>query len=264
VTRYRRSRRRKPMSAGQKAALLHIVQGQRLSIELGGLDKDVKNFLFSRSTTDLISLFDAYETQFGRQAREYAENTLPAWRNGTTQMSGLVAERLFKILPRFMGLGDKFDLAKRLWEHTSPSSFKNFVVSPDVAPEVLRATLTQYLEQVVAPHAWSPEMQSRFDWLAAEDVQVKQQLMNVLRDEEARVVAAAIAEQVTPLINQLHASQENCVVRASHAFAVGKHRIAVDFRAPTPARQNRGCLVLLVAMVATAMTGLAAVVAFAG
>lgn len=263
MARYRKYRRRKPMSAGLKAALSHIEQGRRLSLELGGLDKDVKQFLFSRSTAELTSLFDTYESQFGRKAREYAESTLPAWRNGTRQMSGTVAERLFRILPRFMSLGVKLELAKRLWEHTSPSSFKSVVVPPDVSPEGLRATLTQHLEQVVVPHAWSPQMESRFDWLAAEDVQVKQQLMNVLRDQEAKTLAAAIAEHVTPLINQLYASSEHRVIRASHAFAVGKHRIAIDFRTPASARRAKGCLVLLVATFAAAMTGLAMAVSFA-
>jgi hypothetical protein len=245
VARYRRYRRRKPMSAAQRAAINHIEQGRRLSAELGGLDKDVKAFLFSRSDVETATLLDAYEIEFGRKAREYAEDTMPAWQRGTTQMSGLVAERLFRLLPRFMSLGDKLDLAKRLWEHTSPSSSKRFVVPPDVAPEELRSTLTQHLEHVVVPHVWPPQMESRFNWLAAEDVQAKQQLMNVLRDQEARVLATAIADHVTPLINRLQASQEHAVVRASHAFAVGKHRVLIEFRKPAPARQSTGCLVVL-------------------
>jgi hypothetical protein len=257
LARYRRHRRRKPLSEGQRAALEHIQQGQRLSAELGGLDKDVKIFLFSRSGNEVARLLDAYEAQFGAKAREYAEDTIPAWRCGTTQMSGLVAERLFRLLPRFMNLSDKLNLAKRLWEHTSPSSNKTFVVPPDVAPESLRDTLTQHLEQVVVPHAWPRQMEARFEWLAAEDVQAKQRLMNVLREEEARVLATAIADHVTPLINHLQASQEHAVVRASHAFAVGKHRVLIEFRKPAPARPTTGCLVPLGFLIALASAGIA-------
>lgn len=252
MARYRRYRRRRQLSAGQRAALSHIENGRRLSAELGGLDNDVKQFLFSRSQTELERILDAYEKQFGLKARTYAAETLPAWRNGTTQMSGLVAERLFRILPGFMSLGDKLELSKRLWEHTAPSSFKRFVVSPDIKPDDLRLMLVGHLEKTVVPHAWPAQLEKRFDWLAAEDVRVKQELMNAIRQEEARILSAAIAFHVTPLINELHAKAENLPVRATHDFAVGKHRVTIEFRTPKPDRQPRGCLVagVIVAMAA--------------
>ncbi len=250
MARYRRYRRRKPMSAGQRAALEHIEQGRRLSAELGGLDADVKAFLFSRPADELRLILDEYERKCGRSQRRYAEEAIPRWRSGATAMSGTVAERLFRILPAFMTLEQKLELARKLWEHTSPSSYKTFVVRPDIGPDELQGMRVQYLEQVVVPHEWPADMVRRFDWLSADVVQVKQELMNAIRHHEAAVLAAAIPTHVVPLINELHRSQEQCCVRARHEFAVGKHRVVVDFRSPTPVQNTQGCLVA-VAMVSS-------------
>lgn len=239
---YRRYKRRKTLSAGQRAALSHIEQGRRLSRELGGLDNHVKQFLFSRSPKELERIFDEYEKRFGTKAKDYAMKTLPAWRSGATRMSGLVAERLFGILPGFMSLGDKLELSKRLWEHTAPSSFKRFTVPPEIKPDDLRLMLSEYLEKTVIPHAWPVQLESRFEWLSEKDVVVKQELMNAIRQEEAKVLSSALACHVTPLINHLHTTAAGLDVRATHDFSVGKHRIRVDFSTPKPASQQKGCL----------------------
>jgi hypothetical protein len=108
----RHSRSRRP--PGLEKALQHIEEGRRLSIELGGTDRDVKQYLFSLGPTELKPILDAYERQHGQQAREYAQDTIPQWRSGKRQMSGLVAARLFSLLPAFMPVERKFDLVKSL------------------------------------------------------------------------------------------------------------------------------------------------------
>jgi hypothetical protein len=246
MPRYRRYRHRKPMSAGQRAALDHIEQGRRLSVELGGLDAEVKAFFFSRPPDQLQRILDEYESEWGRAPRLYAEEAVPQWRAGATQMSGMVAERLFRFLPKFMTLEHKLDLARKLWEHTSPSSHRVFAVSPSVEPEDLRAMLVKHLEEVVVPHSWPADMVRRFDWLSADEVLVKQQLMNAIQSHEAGVVSAAITAHVVPIINQLHQSQEHSGFRARHDFSVGKHRVVVEFRKPVPVRKSQGCLIAFV------------------
>lgn len=237
------------MSAGQKAALDHIAQGQRLSRELGDADAEVKHFLFARSAEEISKILDEYERQFGPAARKYAEKTIPAWRTGRTLMSGVVAERLFRLLPRFMTLEKKLELCARLWHHTSPSSSKVFQVAPDVAPDELKLMLQEHLQRVVIPHQWPSQLEERFDWLASHDVQVKQHLMNSLQSEESLLLADAIAKNVTPLINDLHSTTLQSNLRATHSFAVRKHRVSIVFQSPPPLQNKAGCLATILYVV---------------
>ena len=99
---------------GREAALKHIEAARRLSAELGGTDKDVKAYFFSLDPRELRPILDEYERQFGRSARDYAEQTIPRWRNGSRKMSGRVASRLFSLLPQHMPLRKKYELIKSL------------------------------------------------------------------------------------------------------------------------------------------------------
>ena len=76
-------------SAGHERALEHIREAQQLTRELGGSDQDVKKYFFSIPQNDLREILDEYEVRFGTKARDYAEETLPKWRDGQVQMSGL-------------------------------------------------------------------------------------------------------------------------------------------------------------------------------
>src|SRR5215469_5747346 len=98
-TGYRRSR-----SYGRERALEHIAAAKRLTAELGGMDQGVKAYFFSLSPVELSSILNEYQGKYGRSAREYAEQTIPKWRSGRVQMSGMVAERLFNLLPSRMPL----------------------------------------------------------------------------------------------------------------------------------------------------------------
>src|SRR5713226_2467806 len=98
---YRGGHRRyyRDRSYGRERALEHIAAARRLSAELGGMDQGVKAYFFCLSPTELSALLDEYERKYRRQAREYAADTIPKWRSGKVQMSGMVAERLFNLLP---------------------------------------------------------------------------------------------------------------------------------------------------------------------
>jgi hypothetical protein len=102
--------------------LEHIAAAKRLSAELGGMDQGVKAYFFSLSPLELSAILDDYQQAFGRQAREYTADTIPKWRSGRVQMSGMVAERLFNLLPPHMPLPTKYKLVEGLWHHVGPSS----------------------------------------------------------------------------------------------------------------------------------------------
>ena len=98
-----------------ECAIQHIREAKELSRELGETDTDVKEYFFSLSPSQLRPILNAYERQYGRGAREYAEETIPEWRSGRRRMSGQNASRLFQLLPRFMPLERKYKLVEALW-----------------------------------------------------------------------------------------------------------------------------------------------------
>jgi hypothetical protein len=86
------------------------------------MDQGVKAYFFSLSPVELTAVLDDYQRAYGSEAREYAAKTIPKWRSGRVQMSGMVAERLFNLLPPRMPLGVKYKLVEGLWHHVGPSS----------------------------------------------------------------------------------------------------------------------------------------------
>jgi hypothetical protein len=128
----RRGRRYRysPRSAGQEAALRHIEEARAFSNEIGGTDADVKRYFFSLSGSTLDEIFLAYGKLNGKEAEQYARQTFQKWKSRSTQMSGLVVERLFNLLPPRMPTATKLELAGNIWRHFGPSSAHYFTVGP--------------------------------------------------------------------------------------------------------------------------------------
>ncbi len=89
---------------GMEAALRHIEEARIFSHEIGGTDADVKQYFFGLSGQALEQILSAYGRANGRQAEAYARRMFNRWKAGSTQMSGLVAKRLFSLLPPTMRL----------------------------------------------------------------------------------------------------------------------------------------------------------------
>ena len=70
---------------GYERARQHINEAAELSRELGGIDKEIKEFFFAMSAINLASFFDAYEEKYGLQRREYAEQAHIKWKTGQTK-----------------------------------------------------------------------------------------------------------------------------------------------------------------------------------
>ena len=143
---------RRKLDYGRSRALEHIEAADQLSRELGGTDKDVKSYFFALPPSEMASLLDEYEQRYGKSAREYATNTLSNWQSGRVQMSGLVAERLFNMLPPRMPLAEKYKLTERLWEHFGPRSKKRLRVGPDSDHEAAVEAVRHHFDQVVTQY----------------------------------------------------------------------------------------------------------------
>jgi hypothetical protein len=107
---HRSQPRGRAYSRGSEAARRHIEEAKRFSNEIGGIDDDVKKYFFRLTPTQLEPILDEYGQIHGLSARDYAEKTIAKWSSGRTHMSGMVAARLFNLLPPRMPLSEKYDL----------------------------------------------------------------------------------------------------------------------------------------------------------
>lgn len=214
-------------SIGHERALEHIRQADALSRELGGTDQDVKEYFFSLSPAQLNEILDKYERKYKRSAREYAEKTLPSWKSGKVHMSGMVAERLFNLLPPTMPLEVKLRLTESLWKHVGPSSSKKYYVGHDVNIEEISQRVKDHLEEVVTHYQIPSSMEARFDWLSQGDVGVKQQLLNHFRQLEKQLLSDALKSQLPVLLNHLNSEKGNLTTHTAQVLKVGKHEVQV-------------------------------------
>jgi hypothetical protein len=211
-------------SYGHDRALEHIAAAKRLSAELGGMDKGVKAYFLALPPMELSAILDDYERLTRRDAREYAEKTMPDWRSGRVQMSGLVAERLFNLLPPRMPLNVKYRLVEGLWHHVGPSSRHRIRVGIDAdveqVVELARSKITEFVVNYKIP----ADLERRFDWLSAGDVSVKQLLLGHFLEMEKTTVVEAVRQQVPVMLEHLRSAGRH-TSRLSQNVRVGKHEL---------------------------------------
>jgi hypothetical protein len=215
-------------SPGSEAARRHIEEAKRFSSELGGIDDDVKSYFFCLTPAQLGPILDEYGQIHGSSARDYAEKTITKWSSGRTHMSGMVAERLFNLLPPRMPLSEKYDLVKNLWDHVCPKTTHAFLVGPDSDGVILETRVRDYLMGVVTGHAIPEAIEKRFAWLSSGDVKVKQQLLNHLRAMERNLVLDTIRDELPIFLAQIR-NNGKVTGRVTRTLRIGKHECVVAF-----------------------------------
>lgn len=208
-------------------ALEHIRAAKALSHELGGTDVDVKKYFFALPAKQMAVLLHEYGRLHGSSAQQYAAKTLPSWKNGSVYMSGLVAERLFALLPPRMPISDKYRLTQNLWEHYGPKSKKRLRIGIESDVESVVSVVRIYFDDVVSDHNIPDQMERRFNWLSAGDVQIKQQLLNHLRSQERTLLSEGVKLQLPVLIEHLRADTSSLTSRVSQTLKIGKHELEI-------------------------------------
>lgn len=225
MARTRRHYRGRYRYSGRRRALQHIEEARKLSEELGGSDEDVKQYFFSLSANELRPILDEYERKSGRQARDYAEQTLPKWRSRRVNMSGMVATRLFSLLPPRMPLSIKYGLVENLWRHYGPRSKTTLRVGLDADLDSVIDAVRQHIERVVVNYTIPENLERRFDWLSGGDVYVKQQLLNHFRQTEKLVVVEAVRLQVPVMLEHSRNDKSWYTHRFAQVLQIGKHEL---------------------------------------
>jgi hypothetical protein len=209
-------------------ALQHIEEGRRLSIELGGTDTDVKNYFFNLSKRDRDLVFQEYGERFGDKPKSYAEEAFPEWKSGRRQMSGLVAGRLFKLLPEFMPLEAKLKLVKSLWEQKCPHSKMTYYVGPDVIEGSVRDKVTTYWKTTVTNYEIPDSIRNRFTWLAEGDARIQEDLCNYFLTLNRDFAADALGVQLPAFLKQVF-HEESPVTQITRELRLGNHLLKIVF-----------------------------------
>lgn len=211
-------------SYGREKALEHIAAAKQLNAELGGMDRDVKAYFFGLSALELSPILDEYQRKYGLSAREYAEETIPKWRSGRVQMSGMVAERLFNLLPPRMPLLVKYKLVEGLWHHVGPTSKHRIRVGLDADLAQVIALVRSKITDFVVNYKIPEDIERRFEWVSAGDVLIKQMLLSHIQETEKTVVVEAVRTQVPVMIEHLRSAGSH-TGRLAQIVRIGKHEL---------------------------------------
>jgi hypothetical protein len=222
--RYKRGYRRRH-NPGLERARQHIEEARQLSAELGGTDKDVKDYFFRLPHPQLSALLDEYGRKHGADAKQYAVNTIGRWRTGAVQMGGQTASRLFALLPPRMPPAEKYRLTESLWTHVGPSSKKTLRIGIDADLAEILAAIAVHIESVVVNYRIPDGLERRFQWLSAGDVDIKQKLLNHLRQMEKRLVVEGAAAQLPTMLAHMKSEESENTRRLAQILKVGKHEL---------------------------------------
>lgn len=219
----------KNRSIGYQKALEHIHDAHKLSNELGGTDKDVKQYFYSLDKKTRTNFFTEYGIKFGEKAKNYAIETFPKWKNGKVKMSGTVAERLFSILPSYMPLDKKYELTENLWKYVSSSSEKKIYIGKNVDFILLRKEVEEFFSENLVAYKIPENMESRFEWLSQGDVKVKQKLLNHFLQKEKILLEEVFNNKIPVLIDHFISKKGNYTTRYSEVLVAGSHKVTIIF-----------------------------------
>lgn len=211
---------------GNKFAERHIQEAEAFSTEIGGTDKDVKEYFFSLSRTELNAILSQYGIEYGSSAESYAREAFSRWKSGATKMSGLVAKRLFSILPPRMPLSKKYELAENVWIHFGPKSKASFVVSFDACVEEVAHKVALKLDNDVTYYSIPSQVKNRFDWLSSGDVTIQEQLLNHFRNLQKNLAIERVRKELPILQNQMKMNPDTTGLLRS-VIAIHKHEVSI-------------------------------------
>ena len=190
------------------------------------MDQEVKAYFFNLPPQELAAILDEYERVNGSPAREWAAKTIPKWRAGRVQMSGMVAERLFNLLPPRMPLAIKYRLIEGLWRHVGPSKKYRLRVGLDADAAQIAEFARSKISEFVVSYKIPADLEARFNWLTAGDVTVKQLLLGHIQEVEKTIAAEAVRAQLPVMLEHLRSAGSH-TGRLAQIVSIGKHELEI-------------------------------------
>ena len=224
MSRYKKrynSRRR----SGLDAALRHIEEAEALTKELGGVDQDVKEWFYTLPTAKLDKVLDSYQSEYGQKAGSYARETYADWKNKKRKMSGLVAERLFKILPSYMTIKDKYALVESLWNHVGPKKKRLIKANPQISNDEIIQAVIDEVKTLATDWQFPESMLNRFEWLSQSDTVTYQKLLSHIKKQESRLAQDILVDQIPDLKYKLEHELDQFTSRLSYVIEIGNQSV---------------------------------------
>ena len=225
MSRYRKRYRR---NIGLERALQHIEDAKQLSAELGGTDKDVKEYFFNLPKNKLDKLFNSYGKQYGNDVKEYAIETFDSWKSGSRKMSGLVAGRLYNLLPPMMPMETKYSMVKVLWNKYGPKTNKVLNVGGGVNANEIYSEAKNYLIKTVQDWEVHENLKKRFSWLSSGDVDVYEKLLNHYKDLEKVQIIAGLKNKMPVLVDFIN-KNEAITTSLTETISIVNHKLEIKF-----------------------------------
>ena len=144
-------------------------------------------------------------------------------------MSGLVAERIFDLLPQFVTSRERQQIAEKLWKHLSPSSDNQLLVNPKSSPKEVREALDDYARRYIRSYNFPDRLRDRFAWIANRDVDLTQRLLNHFQQAEYYIAAETIRVRLPIIAEKLNTLHRGLTANATEEIRVGKHRLKIVF-----------------------------------
>lgn len=217
---------------GYEAEQRNIEAARRLRAELGDAETQTRQTFLSLDSQRLRQLLHEYRRLYGPRPYEYCIFALPRWQSGRIKMSGMVAERIFNLLPRFVTPTERQQIAEKLWTHLSPGSDNQLMVSPGASAEQVRDKLDDYAHHHIGSYRFPAGLRARFTWIANRDVELTEKLLNHFQQMEYRVAAEAIRVRLPIIKEKLRALSSGMTATVTEEICVGKHRLKIVFAAP--------------------------------
>ena len=85
-----------------------------------------------------------------------------------------------------------------------------------------------HISEVVVNYKIPEHLERQFNWLTSDDVSVKQQLLNHLRDLDRRLVVEAVRLQAAVMTQHLQDERAKNTQVFTHTVSVGKHHLQLD------------------------------------
>ncbi len=192
----------------------------------GGAGKIVQNHFLSLRPDGLDPILTEYGRIHGSGAERYARKILPEWRGGNVRMSGTVTRRLFALLPPRMPPEDRYRLAEKVWRHFAPATYHEFTIGPEADVSAVTKLVSERLEREVTPFTIPESVRKEFDWLSADDVRLRERLLNHIRERRKRLALTEVRLRLQALRRHA-AGREGMAIRAKSSFHIDGHTVTV-------------------------------------
>ncbi len=224
---YRRRRRYSSASYGRARAEGHAAEAHAFSAEVAHTDQIVKETFFNLSGASLDDLLNRYGKIYGPKARAYAAATIPKWKAGKVQMSGMVAKRLFSFLPPYMPAAQKNRIVEAIWRAYGPRSKKYVYVGPDASADEVVGAIADYFANIDVLYPIPEHLRARFNWLAQDDAVAQERLLNHFMDAQRHAAIASARLNVPVLLQGMAADANGSIEQFTHTLFVGNHQVEI-------------------------------------